>query len=573
VQIEAVAADGPLHPEVDKILRNLARGFAVIGLKSHPGTQDATLGALQGETDGNGDFQLAAAPGIYSVLGDKQNYDPSKSLQRLCSPDHVTHVRVLLNPFLPRGMIRIVLTWGERWWNRAAKIADLELVIQTPNGCQVRLGSPETEIEPDLGPSLDKICAGVATSNDKPLASDIKHGGPITIELKDLEHGRYWVTVNERSRAAGVFDVKTMEFPLCSTILESTDAEVSVFSHEGGRQRFSVQKDGDVYGKGRCSWDVVGIDGHTHVLHRVYPEGHDQKPKLKADPYAKFDIDNNGNKIMQVPPAPRGVGIGVQGSTWPVPPDNILMNAEPGPYVHAPENKIYTNTHTARFAVQVSDKKENVQPANQEVDGQKASMGMQRGVGGGMPRAGSINWPSSYEQRVDQRGWRIHGTQGVRDAQNDVMRGWHERGGLGGGTKEWWSRYNDDHPRRVWGHRWTHFTREHGGSSRDRHEQGVDRRGREVREYEWPDQPGRNVPSSHTPQVRWPVWCSNFCTITSLLMARTTTCGALTFVKQLWCSNFSVWRSNFCTITSLLMARTTTLGIENNGSDSGGPLT
>lgn len=484
MQIEQVAGDGPLHAEVDKTLRSLARGFAVIGLKTQK------VGSLQGETDRNGNFKLVAAPGIYAVLGDKQNYDPSHSLERLCSPDHVTHVRVLMNPFLPRGTIRIVLTWGERWWNPDAQIADLELVVQTPSGCLIRLGSPETEIEPQLGPELDSICSEKVTQSE-PLASDIRHGGPVTIELKSLEPGRYWVTVNERSRAAGGFDVTTMEFPLCSTILESSDAEVSVFTGEGGRQRFSVQKDGDVYGKGRCSWDVVGIDGRTQELHSVYPEGHDQKPKPIVDPYAKFDVDNSGNKIMQVPPAPMGVGIGGQGNTWPEPPDNILMNAQPGPYVEAPENIIQGNSHTPGAAVQVSNKKAD---------------------------ESHINWPSKHAPHIDEDGWRIDEKQrpAGHDVQNDVIRGWHERGGLGGGTKEWGSGDREKQTRRARGQRPRYLRRKDERQRRDiddrqdwrsteSDEHTVYRRehrGRENREYEWPDQPGRALPTSHTPQVR-----------------------------------------------------------------------
>ena len=92
----------------------------------------------------------------------------------------------------------------------------------------------------------------------------------------------------------------TMEFPQCSRILESTGAEVSVFTHDGGRQSFDVTKDGDLYGVGRCAWDVVGIDGRTHDLHRIYPNGHNKKPKIKPDPYAKFEVDAHGNKIIQV---------------------------------------------------------------------------------------------------------------------------------------------------------------------------------------------------------------------------------------------------------------------------------
>ena len=222
-----------------------------------------------------------------------------------------------------------------------SKIADLELVVQTPNGCLIRLGTPEQEIDPDLGPNLDKVCKEeLTTRKAKPLASDIRHGGPLTIELENLSHGRYWVTVMERSRDAGGLDVTTMKFPQCTHILESTGAEVSIFTHDGGRQRFDVTKDGDLYGVGRCSWDVVGIDGRTHDLHRIYPNGHKQKPKIKPDPYAKFEVDAHGNKIVQVPPAPRGVGIGVHGSTWPLPADNILSSPQPGPYVKAPHNRI-----------------------------------------------------------------------------------------------------------------------------------------------------------------------------------------------------------------------------------------
>ena len=66
--IQQVAKDGPLHPEVDKILNYLARGFAVIGLqKKEEKGSDPSLGTYDTETDDNGWFKLAAAPGIYSV--------------------------------------------------------------------------------------------------------------------------------------------------------------------------------------------------------------------------------------------------------------------------------------------------------------------------------------------------------------------------------------------------------------------------------------------------------------------------------------------------------------------------
>jgi hypothetical protein len=100
-----------------------------------------------------------------------------------------------------------VLTWGNRWWNRKAKIAQLELVVQTPAGCLIRLGNPEVEIETEIGPELDKVCVEELKSRERSLASDVIHGGPITIELENLSHGRYWVTVLERSSEAGGMDV------------------------------------------------------------------------------------------------------------------------------------------------------------------------------------------------------------------------------------------------------------------------------------------------------------------------------------------------------------------------------
>ena len=45
--VNEVASDGPLHPRVDAVLRNLARGFAVIGLKNERHNYDSTLGAYQ----------------------------------------------------------------------------------------------------------------------------------------------------------------------------------------------------------------------------------------------------------------------------------------------------------------------------------------------------------------------------------------------------------------------------------------------------------------------------------------------------------------------------------------------
>lgn len=224
-------------------------------------------------------------------------------------PNLALHIASGLDGLTPRRKIAhalhksmtVVALETDRWWNRLAKIADLELVIQTPDNCLIRLGTPEDEIDPELGPNLDKVCKEeLKTQKAKPLASDIRHGGPLTIELENLSHGRYWVTVMERSRDAGGLDVTTMTFPQCGHIMETTGAQVSVFTHDGGRQSFDVTKDGDLYGVGRCSWDVVGIDGRTHDLHRIYPNGHNQKPKIKPDPYAKFEVDAHGNKIIQV---------------------------------------------------------------------------------------------------------------------------------------------------------------------------------------------------------------------------------------------------------------------------------
>lgn len=67
------------------------------------------------------------------------------------------------------------------------------------------------------------------------MASDVIHGGPIAIELENLSHGRYWVTVLERSSEASGMDVTKMEFPECGKIFEATDAEVSVFTNDGGQ--------------------------------------------------------------------------------------------------------------------------------------------------------------------------------------------------------------------------------------------------------------------------------------------------------------------------------------------------
>ena len=157
--------------------------------------------------------------------------------------------------------------------------------------------SPEDEPQVKIGPRLDKVCKEELTTAT-PLASDIKNGGPITVELQDLIAGRYWVTVLDRSRDVGRMDVTTMKFPLCSTVLQRTNAEVSVYTHDGGSQTFLVSKDGDIHGTGRCAWDVVGIDGRTSELHRIYPHGHAEKPKPTQDPFAKYVVDSHGSKIL-----------------------------------------------------------------------------------------------------------------------------------------------------------------------------------------------------------------------------------------------------------------------------------
>jgi hypothetical protein len=83
-----------------QILRNLARGFAVIGLKDSGKSRESTAGAYETDSDDNGKFLLVAAPGIYSILGNAEDIDPTSSAQKMCTPDHITHVRVLLNPHL-----------------------------------------------------------------------------------------------------------------------------------------------------------------------------------------------------------------------------------------------------------------------------------------------------------------------------------------------------------------------------------------------------------------------------------------------------------------------------------------
>jgi hypothetical protein len=445
----------------------------------------------------------------------------------MCTPDHITHVRVLLNPHLQRGHTRIVLTWGDRWWNREANIAQLELVVQTPAGCLIRLGNPEVEIEPEIGPEFDKVCVEELKSRGKSLASDVRHGGPITIELENLSHGRYWVTVLERSSEAGGMDVTKMEFPECGKIFEATDAEVSVFTSDGGQQRFVVNKDGDLYGKGRCTWDVVGLDGATNELHRIYPEGHDQKPSLQNDPYAKFAVDAHGNKIIQVPPAPTVLGAGAFVSTWPMAADNILMNSQPGPYVDGPENNIQGDVRdgstspgypvspsSKQNAVSASSSKQNdgsVQIAQPQAGGETRMITnngwKDKGVGGGLGRQGVLHWPE--------------GGQGARrgDIQKDVMDGWNERGGAGGGSREEMrgtrqdsrmrsrdterSRYTDEEwqGRRDHGSEIQERPGENHRNSGENYRTAERKRGREVREYEWPDQSGQPRPRLNDPQV------------------------------------------------------------------------
>lgn len=88
--IQSVAKDGPLHPEVDKILNFLARGFAVIGLRKKQKGSDPSLGAYETETDDNGWFKLAAAPGIYSVRAPLR--------PNLCFPSTPATLQVISHP-------------------------------------------------------------------------------------------------------------------------------------------------------------------------------------------------------------------------------------------------------------------------------------------------------------------------------------------------------------------------------------------------------------------------------------------------------------------------------------------
>ena len=333
----------------------------------------------------------------------------------------------------------------------------------------LHVNSPEDEPQVKIGPRLDKVCKEELTTAT-PLASDIKNGGPITVELQDLIAGRYWVTVLDRSRDVGRMDVTTMKFPLCSTVLQRTNAEVSVYTHDGGSQTFLVSKDGDIHGTGRCAWDVVGIDGRTSELHRIYPHGHAEKPKPTQDPFAKYIVDSHGSKILQVPPAPTDVGIGVVGSSWPTPPDNALMSPQPGPYEDDPHHDIEIGKRVPRFPTggRLSPKMENRElekgrrsdgaaDAQRHVDG-NGWRDRSGGVGAGMRRDGELQWPR------DQPG--IQHPRGRREGDFIV----HDERSEGGDRRR-------------------ERSREGGRGLASERDRDRDRdRDRNAREYEWPDE-------------------------------------------------------------------------------------
>ena len=117
-----------------------------------------------------------------------------------------------------------------------------------------------------------------------------------------------------------------------------------------------------------------------------------------------------------------------------------------------------------------------------------------RGVWRGLGRQGVLHWPE--------------GGQGARrgDIQKDVMDGWNERGGAGGGSREEMRGTRQDSRMRSRDTERSRYTDEEwqgrraGGDIQER-STAERRRGREVREYEWPDQPGQPRPRPNDPQV------------------------------------------------------------------------
>ena len=130
-----------------------------------------------------------------------------------------------------------------------------------------------------------------------------------------------------------------------------------------------------------------------------------------------------------------------------------------------------------------------------------------RGVWRGLGRQGVLHWPE--------------GGQGARkgDIQKDVMGGWNERDGASGGSREEMRAKRQDSRLRSRNTEQSRYADEEWQGRRD-HESEIQerpgenyrdsgenyrtterRRGREVREYEWPDQPGQPRPRPNDPQV------------------------------------------------------------------------
>ena len=277
---------GKRRRNVAAILSEVAEGLAAVGGAREDGRHGrvALFSSISGV---RGQFVLRAAPGVYQVVGDLDGYAQSTSEPLMTRAEAAAHVRMMLSPLVPFAALRFCLLWGARWWHPAAPAARMALTIRAPTGCiRARAGVVGDAAEPDqVGALAAAMCAAAHRGVRGTVDVAMNRGGPLTITLDRTAAEIYTVEVELREELAA--DVAAMAVRRCSEALNGMEAELRVYTYDGGERGFRVERDGEIRAGGRCVWIAARVDGaeaHLLPVNRVPRPETGPEPALGAEP-------------------------------------------------------------------------------------------------------------------------------------------------------------------------------------------------------------------------------------------------------------------------------------------------
>jgi hypothetical protein len=257
---------GKRNRNVAAILSEVADGLAAVGGPREDGRHRkvALYSAISGV---RGQFVLRAAPGVYEVVGDMAGYAQSTSEPLMTHAEASAHVRMMLSPPVSFGALRFCLLWGARWWHPTAPAARMALTLRAPTGCIIaRAGVVEEAAESGQAGALAAVmCAAAHRGVRGEVDVAMNRGGPLTITLDRTAAEIYTIEVELREELEA--DVAAMAVRRCAEALDGTEAELRVYTYDGGERRFRVERDGEVRAGGRCVWIAAQVDGaEAHLL-------------------------------------------------------------------------------------------------------------------------------------------------------------------------------------------------------------------------------------------------------------------------------------------------------------------